>query len=153
MEPYRHFVVDELPDAPSPTDRKKEIDEAVGATEFGLNLFVAQSGQRLPWGYHAHPAHEETIYALDGRVFFETPAGDVTVEPAEVFFVPTDAPQLGRAVGDEPTRVLAMGAPKQSDQAIIQEECHLCGAVAGRNAEVLNQCELTVKRLACDACD
>ena len=37
-------AVAELPDAPNPTRRKREVDEAVGATEFGFNHYVADPG-------------------------------------------------------------------------------------------------------------
>ena len=38
---YPTVAVDDLPDAPNPTRRKKEVDEAVGATAFGFNVYVA----------------------------------------------------------------------------------------------------------------
>jgi len=65
MPEYEHVTVEDLPDAPSPTRHKREIDEAVGATEFGFNVYVADPGEQLPWGYHHHPDHEST--EEDGR--------------------------------------------------------------------------------------
>jgi hypothetical protein len=51
MADYEKVAVEALPDAPNPTRHKKEVDEAVGATEFGFNVYQATPGQRIPWGY------------------------------------------------------------------------------------------------------
>ncbi|WP_435194731.1 cupin domain-containing protein [Natronomonas sp. EA1] len=129
---YGHLPADAAPDAPSPTRHKFEVDEAFSITEFGFNVFVADPGQRLPWGTHSHPDHEELFYVIEGQVSFETPDREYVVEAGEVFFVPRDHPQKGVAVGDVPARVVAVGAPKATDDAVIEEECPECGEMTGR---------------------
>ena len=128
-------TVAELPDAPNPTRHKKEIDEAVGATAFGCNLYVADPGQRLPWGYHQHPDHEELFYVLAGRLVVETADGDRDLAAGEAMFVPPGVPTCARAVGDEPARVMAVGAPKESDGAVVNEPCPSCGESTDRDSE------------------
>lgn len=132
---YEHVVVDALSDAPNPTRHKKEIDEAVGATEFGFNVITTDPGERIPWGYHHHPDHEELFYVLDGTLLVETPEEEHTVEAGEVFFVPAGAPQKGVA-GPDGCRLVAAGAPKDSDDAVIEEECPSCGAATDRDYRV-----------------
>jgi quercetin dioxygenase-like cupin family protein len=149
---YRRVDVEDLPDAPNPARRKKEVDEAVGATEFGFNLLVADPGERLPWGYHRHPDHEELFYVLSGTVRFETADGTVEVGEGEAFFVPRDAPNRGEAVGDEPARVVAAGAPKDADRAVVEEECPECGAATDREYEVVEADGERAYRLTCAGC-
>ncbi|MFB6281515.1 MAG: cupin domain-containing protein [Haloferacaceae archaeon] len=123
---YRTVVVPELPDGQSPARCKKEIDEAVGATAFGCNLYEADAGEALPWGYHYHPDHEELFYVIAGELAVETPGGTRPVGADEAFFVPAGHRNRARAVADG-TRVIAVGAPKATDGAVIEEECPDCG--------------------------
>lgn len=148
MSDYRKVAVEQLSDAPNPTSHKKEVDEAVGATEFGFNLYVAEPGQRLPWGYHRHPNHEELFYVLDGELEVETSDGVVEVGAGEALFVPRGAPNRAVAVGSGPVRVVAVGAPKDSDGAVIEETCPACGEETGREHETDGETYV----LSCAAC-
>jgi quercetin dioxygenase-like cupin family protein len=137
---YRHVRADEAPDAPSPTTHKYEVDEAVGTTEFGLNVYVAEPGQRVPWGRHYHPDHEEAFYVTQGCLEVtlgpvETP-DVVRVEAGEVLFVPPNTPQRAEAVGDERLEMVAVGAPKANDTAVVEERCPACGELTGREFDV-----------------
>jgi uncharacterized cupin superfamily protein len=129
---YKKINPDELADAPSPTTHKKELDEAVGATTFGCNLYEADPGQQISMGTHYHPDHEELMYVLDGTLRFETPDGEYEVATGEAFFVPMGSEQKGYAAGDEPARFLAIGAPKTEDHAVIREPCESCGETTER---------------------
>lgn len=129
MPDYRTVTVDDLPDAPNPTRHKKEVDEAVGAGAFGFNVYVADPGELVPWGRHRHPDHEELFYVIEGEVVVETPNGEFSVSAGEAFFVPADAPNKARAVGESPARFIAVGAPKSVDGSIIEERCPSCGEV------------------------
>lgn len=138
MSEYRKVVVEDVPDTPNPTRHKKEVDEAVGATEFGFNLYVAEPGESLPWGFHRHPDHEELFYVLAGSLEVEIDDGTMEVDAGEALFIPRDAPNKATAVGDQPARVIAVGAPKTDDGAIISEECPACSEVADRSYEVVD---------------
>ena len=129
-------AVEDLPDAPNPTRHKKEVDEALGTTEFGFNYYVADPGERLPWGSHRHPDHEELFYVLEGALEVETSDGLLPVTAGEAVFVPSDTTNLARATGEEPARVIAVGAPKERDGAIIEERCPSCGAETDRISAV-----------------
>jgi len=136
---YRHLHVADARDAPSLTDHKYELDEAVGAREFGFNVYEAGEGQRLPWGRHHHPEHEEAFYVLDGEITVEMgPEGEtetVRVGSDEALFVPAGTTNRAVATADG-TRVVAVGAPKASDGVVIEEPCAACGESTGRDYEV-----------------
>ncbi|MFB6149928.1 MAG: cupin domain-containing protein [Halobacteriales archaeon] len=148
MAEYEKVTVEALPDTPNPTRHKKEVDEAVGATEFGFNLYVADPGEQLPWGYHRHPDHEELFYVLAGTLAVETKDDTFEVGPGEALFIPRDAPNKAVAIGEEPARVIAVGAPKTDDGAVISEECPSCGTVSDRSFEVVDGDYI----LSCTAC-
>lgn len=165
MPEYPRVTVDDLPDAPNPTAHKKELDDALGIGAFGFNVYTARPGERLPWGYHYHPDHEELLYVLEGELAVETSeprtsgdrtddgdgiggaivdgdgAGDerrvLRVAAGEALFVPPGAPQCARAVGDDPTKVIAVGAPKDSDSAVISEYCPACEVATDRTSDAI----------------
>lgn len=149
MPRYRTVHVDDVPNTPNPTREKKELDEALGISAFGCNYYEADPGESLPWGYHRHPAHEELFFVLAGQIAVETPETTYRVGSREAFFVPEDAPNAARAVGDRPARVLAIGAPKETDEAIIAEECPECGEESDRAF----QSEGDEYLLFCTVCD
>ncbi len=136
---YRHLHVEDAPDAPSLTDHKYELDEAVGAREFGFNVCDASEGQLLPWGRHHHPDHEEVFYVLSGELAVEVgpeiEAETLRVGADEALFVPPGTVNRAVAAADG-TRVVAVGAPKASDGAVVEEHCAACGEPTGRDYEV-----------------
>ena len=136
---YRHVHLEDARDAPSLTDHKYELDEAVGAREFGFNVYHASEGQLLPWGRHHHPDHEEAFYVVAGELLVEVGPEDeaetLRVGTDEALFVPPGT--VNRAVSAEDgTRVVAVGAPKASDGAVVEERCETCGDSTGREYEV-----------------
>lgn len=134
---YRKVAVDDLPNTPNPNREKKEVDEAVGASLFGFNVYRADPGEQLPWGYHRHPDHEELFYVVAGELAVETDEGTLSVGAGEALFVAPDAGNRARAAGDETAEVIAVGAPKEGDGAVIEEECPACGAVTDREYEIV----------------
>jgi quercetin dioxygenase-like cupin family protein len=149
---YRHVDVEELPDVPNPTRHKKQVDEEVGAETFGFNVYTAEPGEQLPWGFHRHPDHEELFYVVDGRVAFETGEERYEVSEGEAFFVPRDAPNRGVATGEAPATVVAVGAPKATDDAVVEEPCPECGERTDRDHEVVERDGSTAYRLHCASC-
>jgi quercetin dioxygenase-like cupin family protein len=184
MPEYPRVQVDEVSDTPNPTAHKKELDEALGASAFGFNVYVARPGERLPWGYHYHPDHEELLYVLDGELEVETPATAETpearpssddagandarddpetgvdggpeeafrVEAGEALLIPAGAPQRGRAVGEKPARVIAVGAPKDADGTVIAEYCPTCEARTDRTHESHEENGEPVYVISCAEC-
>lgn len=150
MTDYRKVAVDDVANTPNPTREKRELDEALGVSTFGFNLYVADPGEQVPWGRHRHPDHEEVFFVLSGELRVETPDGDFSVGPDEAFFVPRDHWNRAVAVGEGPCRFLAVGAPKESDGTVIGEECPACGEQTGREYEIVEDGETYV--LSCSAC-
>jgi uncharacterized cupin superfamily protein len=114
-------------------------------------VYVADPGQQLPWGEHRHPNHEELLYVVEGGIRVETPADDYDVAAGEAFFVPPDAKQRTVATGDGPARVIAVGAPKDDDGAVIEERCPVCGEETDRDYEVRDDGDTYV--LYCGECE
>jgi mannose-6-phosphate isomerase-like protein (cupin superfamily) len=150
MADYRKVAVGDVSNTPNPTRVKREVDEALDVSTFGFNYYVADPGEQVPWGRHRHPDHEEVFYVLEGVLHVETPDQDFTVEADEAFFVPEDHWNRAVAAGDEPCRLLAVGAPKESDEAVIEEPCPECGETTDRAYEIRDDGELYV--LTCAAC-
>lgn len=148
MVEYPTVTVDALPDVPAPSRHKKEVDEAVGATAFGFNVYIAEPGERLPWGYHYHPDHEELFYVVAGRLVLDTPDEEIPVEAGDAVFVPAGAKNRARVVGEECARVIAVGAPKDADTAVIEDECPACGEPTGRTSRPDGEAYI----LLCDSC-
>lgn len=136
MGEFRKVRVEDLPDGLTPASEKKEVDEAVGATAFGFNVYGAAPGEQLPWGRHRHPDHEELFYVLAGELTVETADGEFVVGADEALFVPPDRYNRAVASGESYTRVVAVGAPKGTDRAIIEEACADCGTETRQDASV-----------------
>lgn len=150
MPDYRKVAVSDVPNTPNPTRAKRELDEALGISTFGLNYYVAEPGEQVPWGRHRHPDHEEAFYVLEGALRVETPEREFLVEADEAFYVPADHWNRAVAAGDEPCRLLAVGAPKETDEAVIEEPCPECGEVTEREYETREDGEVYV--LTCANC-
>lgn len=149
---YRHVDVRELPDAPNPSRHRKEIDEAVGATAFGCNRYTLDPGEQAPWGYHRHPTHEELFDVLSGALTVDTAGEPRVLEPGEALFVPAGAPTRAHNDSGEPVALLAVGAPKDDDGAVVAEKCPDCGEVTDRRHEPVEREGETVYRLFCTGC-
>lgn len=142
----------DLPDAPNPTSRKKEVDEAVGASAFGFNVYEVRPGERVPWGYHSHPDHEELFYVVSGGITVDTEDGPVRAEAGDAVFVSPGEKNRARNDGEEAAELVAVGAPKNEDDAVIEEECPACGAVTDRTYESVESDGRAVYVLSCAAC-
>jgi uncharacterized cupin superfamily protein len=156
MDGYRKLGLSDIPDALTPAQHKRELDEAVGASTFGCNFFEAEPGEILPWGFHRHPDQEELFFVLEGELTVETPDDEIVLGPEELLFVPEDHPNMARASGDGRTRVLAVGAPKDGDRAVLEEECPDCGTVERLDTAVHERDEdgttTRVAVVSCSAC-
>lgn len=148
---YRTVRVDDLENAPGPAREKKELDEALGIEAFGLNVYTVAPGERVPWGFHRHPQHEEAFYVLEGVLTVDTTDESLTVEAGEVLSVPPDHPTRAHDAGAETVRLVAVGAPKETDEAVIEERCPDCGAVTERRGERVDGGDTVV--LFCTGCE
>jgi mannose-6-phosphate isomerase-like protein (cupin superfamily) len=148
--PYPIVSVDGLPNAPSPAHAKKEVDEALGIDAFGFNVYTVFPGERVPWGFHRHPRHEEVFYVFEGTLTVDTADEPLTVGAGEVLRIPPDHPNRAHNADEGVVRLVAVGAPKETEDAVIEERCPSCEEVTGRRGERIDDGDTVV--LLCSEC-
>lgn len=132
---YPIVRVDELQNALSPATAKREVDEALGIDSFGFNVYTVAPGEQIPWGRHYHPRHEEVFYVLEGTLTVETPSASLVVEAGEAIAIPPGQPNRAHNDSEDVVRLVAVGAPKETDEAVIEERCPSCDEVTERRSE------------------
>lgn len=152
MPDYKKINIENINSVISPASEKLELDEAVGAETFGVNLFTAHPGEQLPWGYHRHPNQEEILLVLSGEIEVDTPDELYHISENEGIFVPMNHKQCATAVGNTPARVIAIGAPKASDEAIIEERCEHCEEVTQHEPQIKGGHDNKTHILSCINC-
>lgn len=108
---------------------RRALSNELGTADLAINQYRVSPGGRLPAGLHAHADQEELFVVLSGEATFETlDDGIVTVSVDEAIrFAPGEF-QAGRNDGDEPMELLALGAPRESEDVRIPIACPDCGA-------------------------
>lgn len=102
------------------------LSEHIDATNVAINHYRIAPGDGFPGGLHAHMDQEEVFVVLDGEATFETMNGEVTVGEGEAIrFVPGEF-QSGKNESDGTLAVLAMGAPRNSEDIRIPVDCPEC---------------------------
>ena len=126
---------------------KRALSAPLGTEHLAVNHYRIPSGAGLPGGLHAHVDQEEIFVVLSGVAVFETyvPAagavatgtartsgmaaegGELVVEAGEtVRFAPGEF-QSGRNGGDDELEVLALGAPRDTEDVRLPVACPECG--------------------------
>lgn len=117
-------------------------------TDISINRYRLGPGESLPAGLHTHADQEEVFIVTQGRAEFEVllPPADPTdpnrletysgtvVEVAEseaIRFAPGDF-QSGRNAIDDETVILALGAPRGTDDIRLPTSCASCGVAPVR---------------------
>jgi quercetin dioxygenase-like cupin family protein len=99
----------------------RPVDEVLGLTEMGAKLWYFEPGDEI--GYHAHPEEEELYYVVHGH--FSLKLGDPddptyeTVGPGTFYAAGPYEPHGHRCVGDEQGIILAVGAPGDASDAVL----------------------------------
>jgi uncharacterized cupin superfamily protein len=135
------------------------LTEPLGTTDVAINHYRVAPGDGLPSGLHAHADQEEVFVVLAGRATFETLDGEVTVREGEaVRFAPGEF-QSGRNAADGELVVLAIGAPRETDDVRVPLSCPDCGhddlridADDGGVALVCPACDVAHDPPACPDC-
>ncbi|GAB7012486.1 cupin domain-containing protein [Halolamina salina] len=112
----------------SPDDADREsLSDALGTTDVAINRYRLPPGEGLPSGLHTHLDQEEVFVVLEGTVTFETLSEPVVVGAGEaVRFAPGEY-QTGTNDESSSALVLALGAPKESEQVRVPLDCPDCG--------------------------
>lgn len=104
------------------------LSASLETTDLAINHYRVSPGGRLPAGLHAHMDQEELFVVLSGEATFETFDGPVTVSGDEAIRFAPGEYQAGRNDGDEPLELLALGAPRESEDVRIPIGCPDCDA-------------------------
>jgi uncharacterized cupin superfamily protein len=101
---------------------KRRLGDAVGLTDFGVNLTELAPGA---WSAlrHSHAREDEFVYVLDGEVVLITDEGEQTLGPGMVAGFPkgkTDAHHLINKSA-KPARYLEIGTRDEQDTVIYPE--------------------------------
>ena len=128
MEKVTVADLPELPYNPAGSTRR-QLGNALGATDVSVNHFVVEPGESFSSGLHAHHDQEELFYVLAGEVTFDVgrERESVTVGAGEAIRFEPGAFQEGYSGGEEPVRALAIGAPKGTREIEFFVACPDCG--------------------------
>ena len=123
-----HVSIDDVePDAFGSEIDRRGLAGPLGASDVALNRYRLQPGERFSDGLHAHMDQEEIFVVIEGTATFETLDGDVTVDAGDaVRFAPGEF-QSGKNDGDGEVVAFALGAPRDSEDVRIPQECPECG--------------------------
>jgi uncharacterized cupin superfamily protein len=136
-----HVPVDDLhPEGLEPGVERHRLSEPLGTTGVAVNRYRIAPGEGLPGGLHAHADQEEVFVVLEGEATFDVlaprrgtepandePAAEVVVrEGGVVRFAPGEF-QSGRNGSAEELVVLALGAPRDSEDVRFPVDCPACG--------------------------
>lgn len=138
---------------------RRRLSEPLETTTITLNHYRIPPGGGLPGGLHAHMDQEELFFVVRGAATFETFEGEITVEAdSAIRFEPGEF-QSGRNATEEWLVVLAIGAPRESEDVRIPFGCPACGhedlrlSTDGELAFVCPVCSHTqIPETVCPAC-
>lgn len=104
-----------------PTVSIRPVDEVLDLEKMAAKLWYFEPGEEV--GFHAHPEEEELYYVIEGE--FSLKLGDaadpeyVRVGPGTFFAAGPYEPHGHRCVGEENGVVLALGAPADAGDEVI----------------------------------
>ncbi|QPV62513.1 cupin domain-containing protein [Halosimplex litoreum] len=105
---------------------RRGLSDPLGTTDFAVNRYRLEPGERFSEALHAHMDQEEVFVVVEGEAVFETTGDPVTVGSGEaVRFAPGEF-QSGRNDGDGELLAFAMGAPRDSEDVRIPQPCPEC---------------------------
>ena len=106
---------------------RRGLSAPLETTDLALNHYRLDPGERFSGGMHAHMDQEEVFVIVEGEATFETMDGEVTVGEAEVIrFAPGEF-QSGKNDSDGEVLAFAMGAPRDSEDVRLPQNCPECG--------------------------
>lgn len=125
---YHHIDTAELEQWDDRPADVRSISAAAGldydGAPFGLRIYEADPGEKLPFQYHYHDEQTELFYVLEGELRVETPEGEFVIGVDEAFVAEPGEPHLAFNPDDaeRSVRVLALGAPTVDDARAYSPE-------------------------------
>ncbi|WP_224446997.1 cupin domain-containing protein [Haloprofundus salilacus] len=139
--------------------RRRDLSAALATTGVALNRYRVPPGGGLPGGLHAHADQEEIFVVTAGEATFETLDGEVIVAEDEAIRFAPDEFQSGKNDSSDELVVLALGAPRESDNIRVPLRCRECGrddlrlgSVEGEPGLVCPDCDAAYSPRPCPAC-
>ena len=132
------ITIDDVPaDGGRSATVTRNVAEALGTSDMGLQYYELEPGDYLGRTYHMHQDQEEVFVPIEGTVTFETEDGDIEVEDGEVVRFARGDYQRGSNQSDERVVVLGLGAPKgpSYDNAERLRYCDQCGEMTPQQNE------------------
>lgn len=125
----------------------RKLSGLLGTTELALNQYKIAPGDGLPAGLHAHMDQEEVFLILEGTLTFQMKDREIQVSSnSAVRFAPGEF-QSGQNHGKRVAVVLAIGAPRGTEDIRIPVDCPEC------NGETLRlDLDRTEPRFNCPDC-
>lgn len=106
---------------------RTDLSAALGTTAVALVRYRLPRGGELPGGLHAHADQAEVYLVRDGRLTVETLDGRTELAADEaVRFAPGEV-HRGLNDGSDPAVVLALGAPRETEDTRVPADCPACG--------------------------
>jgi len=110
----------------SDTDRRG-LSEPLDTDNVAINRYRLDPGERFSGGLHTHMDQEEVFIIVEGEATFETMDGEVTVGADEAIRFAPGEYQSGKNDSDEAVVAFALGAPRDSEDVRIPQDCPECG--------------------------
>ncbi len=123
-----HVSIDEVePTALGSDVDRRGLSDPLDTDDVAINYYSLDPGERLTDGLHAHMDQEEVFVVVSGEATFHTPDDEVTVgEEEAIRFAPGEF-QSGGNEADEELVVVALGAPRGSEDVRVPAACPECG--------------------------
>lgn len=135
----------------SPADVVRVLSPVLETDGLAINYFEVDPTEQVGYAYHRHLDQEEVFYVQRGTVTFETAVGDVVVSAGEIVRFGPGEFQLGHNRGDERAHVLAIGAPRTSEELEYLRDCPTCGTETIQVPETVDGSTAIV--IHCTECD
>jgi len=112
-EPYRSRVLPR---------EKRFLGQALGLTQFGVNLTTLPAGRESSMR-HWHTREEEFVYVLEGEVVLRTDAGEQLLRAGQCVGFPAGSGDGHQLVNrsDRPVRYLGVGSRDEPDEVFYPE--------------------------------
>lgn len=105
---------------------RRGLADPLATSDFSLNYYRLEPGDDFSLGMHTHMDQEEVFLVVEGEATFETIDGEIVVSEGEaVRFAPGEY-QTGANESDGEVVAYAMGAPRDSEDIRIPQECPEC---------------------------